>query len=138
MRLPRAARLRRAYLGAATPGYLGSLVLVTALLLAVPLAVALASEGSTLALIFVGLAALGSALDLAIALVNRAVTSLVGPRALPRLELVDGVPSELRTLVVVPTLLANQADVEEQVAGLEIHFLANPAGDVVRDRKSVV
>ena len=129
-RLSRAARLRRAYLRAATPGYLGSLVLVTALLLAVPLAVALAVDGSSLALILVGLAALGSALDLAIALVNRAVTSLVGPRALPRLELVDGVPSELRTLVVVPTLLADQVDVEGQVAGLEIHFLANPAGDV--------
>jgi cyclic beta-1,2-glucan synthetase len=40
------------------------------------------------------------------------------------------VPTELRTLVVVPTLLARTADVEAQVAGLEIHYLANPAGDV--------
>jgi cyclic beta-1,2-glucan synthetase len=130
VRLSRAARFRRAYLRAATPGYLGSLALVAALILAVPLGITLSGGGANAGLLLVGLLAVGPALDLAIALVNRAVTSLVGPRALPRLDLVDGVPAELRTLVVVPTLLARAADVEAQVAGLEIHYLANPAGDV--------
>jgi cyclic beta-1,2-glucan synthetase len=36
----------------------------------------------------------------------------------------------MRTLVVVPTLLGNAEDVEAQVAGLEIHYLSNPEGDV--------
>ena len=45
--------------------------------------------------------------DLAVALVNRAVTSVLGPEPLPRLDLDDGVPTELRTLVVVPMLLTS-------------------------------
>ncbi len=50
--------------------------------------------------------------------------------ALPRLELRDGVPPDLRTLVVVPTLLTNDAEIEEQVNRLEVHYLANPDGDL--------
>ena len=64
------------------------------------------------------------------ALVNRVVTGRLGPSVFPRLELKDGVPTDLRTLVVVPTLLVSEADVEEQVRRLEIHFLGNPDGDI--------
>ncbi len=42
--------------------------------------------------------------DLAIALVNREVTRVLGPRSLPRLDLDDGIPAQMRTLVVVPML----------------------------------
>jgi cyclic beta-1,2-glucan synthetase len=129
VRLPLAVRFRRAYLKAATPAYLGSLALATALLIAVPLLLSL-SGGVSLGLILVAIVALGPASDLAVALVNRGVTTLLGPRTLPRLELAGGVPPSLRTLVVVPTLLADVADVEAQVAGLEIHYLANPDGDL--------
>ena len=37
-----------------------------------------------------------------------------------------GCPSSLRTLVVVPTLLTDQAEIEEQIERLEVHYLANP------------
>ncbi len=127
-RLPRADRLRRAYLRAATPAFLGSLALVTALVLAIPLL--LSPPGAAAALLLVAVLALGPASDFAVATVNRAVSSLLGPRALPRLALADGVPTRLRTLVAVPSLLASEADVEELVAALEIHFLANPEGDI--------
>ena len=102
VRLPRTQRLRRAYLKAATPAYLGSLALVTALVLAVP--ILLSPPGAAGILIaLLAILGLGPASDLAVALVNRAVSSLLGPRALPRLELSEGVPPELGTLVVVPT-----------------------------------
>src|SRR5206468_120660 len=68
--------------------------------------------------------------DLAIALLNRVVTALLRPGALPRLELRDGVPPALRTMVVVPTLLTRPAEVEEQIERLEVHYLANSDGDV--------
>ena len=55
---------------------------------------------------------------------------MLGPRPLPRLDLDDGVPSRLRTLVVVPTLLTSEADVEAQVGGLEVHYLGNREGDL--------
>ena len=36
----------------------------------------------------------------------------------------------MRTLVVVPMLLTDEADVEAQVGGLEVHYLANRDGDL--------
>ena len=68
--------------------------------------------------------------DLAIALINRAVTDLFGPRTLPRLELRTGIPEDLRTIVVVPTLLTSQDAIIELVERLEVHYLANPDGDL--------
>ena len=58
------------------------------------------------------------------------VMELLGPRALPRLALRDGVPADLRTLVVVPTLLTGHAQIAEQIERLEVHYLANPDGDL--------
>ncbi|MGZ8513671.1 MAG: GH36-type glycosyl hydrolase domain-containing protein [Candidatus Limnocylindrales bacterium] len=130
VRLPLAVRLRRGYLRAAAAGYLGSLALVTALVLAVPIFLSLAGGSGGPALLLVAVMGLGPASDLAVSLVNRGVAALLGPRSLPRLELDDGVPGDLRTLIVVPTLLGSVADVEERVAALEIHYLANPDGDL--------
>ncbi len=129
VRVPLARRLRRAY-AAATPAYLGTLALVTALILAVPLL--LAGGGGTIGpgLLVLAILALAPASDLAIALVNRIVTDVFGPKRLPRLELKEGVPSALRTLIVMPTLLTSEAGVEEQVSRLEIHYLGNPEGDL--------
>lgn len=62
---------------------------------------------------------------LAIGLVNWLVTLTVKPSFLPRLDYTLGIPADARTLVVVPTLLATAADVEELVEGLEVRFLAN-------------
>ena len=120
----------RAYVSTATASYLGTIAIVTAFLLALPLVSARAAGMAPIWLVLLGLAAAVVASDLAIALVNRAVMELLGPRRLPRLALADGVPPSLRTMVVVPTLLANEADIAEQVSALEIHYLANPTGDL--------
>ena len=81
-------------------------------------------------LIVVAIFALGPASDLAVALVNRMVTRILGPVRLPRFDLEDGVPTHLRTLVVVPMLLTTDADVESLVSGLEVHYLGNREGDL--------
>jgi cyclic beta-1,2-glucan synthetase len=70
------------------------------------------------------------AIDLATALVNRDAMEQFGATTLPGLELRDGVPPELRTLVVVPVLLTTPAAIAEQVARLEILHLASPDGDL--------
>ena len=128
VRPPLADRLRRAYLRASGRGYLGTLALVTAPILAVPFL--LSGWPPTGAVILVAILALLPASDLAVALVNWEVTHVLGPRALPRLDLDDGVPSRLRTLVVVPMLLTSEADAEAQVSGLEVHYLSNRDGDL--------
>ena len=78
------------------------------------------------------LAGLGAipAIDAAVALVNRGVTGSFGARLLPALALRDGVPSHLRTLVAVPTLLTTHESIEEQIERLEIHYLASPEGNL--------
>ncbi len=81
---------------------------------------------------FLPLALLGFfiSVDAAITLVNRVVTDRFGPAALPGLELRDGVSSEFRTIVVVPTLLSSRAAIEELIERLEIHYLASPDDDI--------
>jgi cyclic beta-1,2-glucan synthetase len=123
-------RLRRALIDAATPGYLGTLFLVTAGLLAVLLSLASATHLPLLGVVVLGVLALVPASDLAVAVVNRIVTAVVTPDILPRLEWPAGVPTESRTMVAVPTVLSGRADVEAQVERLEVHYLANADGDV--------
>ena len=130
VRVPVAGRLRRAYVRTSVSGYLGTLALVTTLVLAVPLLLSWGGGTAGAGTLVVAILALAPAFDLAIALVNRAVANAVGPRALPRLDLDDGVPSRLRTLVVVPMLLTSEAEAEAQVGGLEVHYLANREGDL--------
>jgi cyclic beta-1,2-glucan synthetase len=122
--------LLRAFVDAATPGYLGTLGVLTAAILALPLALSLAGGASVTGLVVLGLLALVPASDLAVALLNRGVTALLMPCIPPRLELRDGVSAEFRTLVVVPVLLVGAADVEELVERLEVHYLANADGDI--------
>lgn len=129
-RLPWRRWLLRQYVRAAVPGYLGTILILTAIVLAIPLNRAHELGVSTKYLVLFGLLALVPASDLAIALINRSVTDLLGPRTLARLELRAGVPEELRTLVAVPTLLTSEDSIKEQVEGLEVHYLANTDGDL--------
>ena len=122
--------LLRVYVRAAVPGYLGTIAVVTAMLLALPLLYASEAGGTAKILVLLGLLAAVPASDLAIALINRVVMALLGPRALPRMELRNGISEDLRTIVVVPTLLTTQHAIEEQVERLEVHYLANADGDL--------
>ncbi len=130
VKVPLSGRLRRAFLRAPTVGYLGTIALVTAFLLTMPLLLSGDVGAAGVGTIVVVILALGPASDLAIALVNRGVADALGPRRLPRLDLVHGVPTRLRTLVVVPTFLQSEVDAEAQVGGLEVHYLANREGDL--------
>jgi cyclic beta-1,2-glucan synthetase len=129
-RTPIKTWLRRAYVTQATSRYLGTLAIVSGLILALFLVNSGATEVGVAGLLLLGFLALVPASDLAIALVNRQVTELLGPRVLPRLALRDGVPANLRSLIVVPTLLTGQDQVAEQIERLEVHYLANPDGDL--------
>src|SRR5439155_20520233 len=98
-RAPPMRRLLRAYVGAATPGYLGTIAVLSGLVLAPLLVVTHASGIGPAGLLVLALLAAVPASDLAIALVNRSVSALVTPGVLPRLDLRDGVPADRRTLI---------------------------------------
>ncbi|NNM61163.1 MAG: glycosyl transferase, partial [Steroidobacteraceae bacterium] len=90
------------------------------------------ARGTEIGWFLAGFALLGvvPAVDAAVALVNRAVARGIHASLLPGLELRDGVPVELRTLVVIPTLLTTTAALETHIDRLEIHYLASPREQV--------
>ena len=119
----------RTYAALGMAGYLATITVVTAVILALPL-LGLAPLGiGASVLLLLALAAMVPASDAAIVLVNRHVTNQFGPKVLPGMELRDGVPSRLRTMVAVPTLLTTRAAIEEQIEHLEVHHLASPEDD---------
>ncbi len=73
----------------------------------------------------VSVLALFSTSQLAVALVNWLATLLASPHQLPRLDFSKGIPSEFRTLVIVPTMLTSTNNINDLIEGLEVRFLAN-------------
>jgi cyclic beta-1,2-glucan synthetase len=111
-------------------GYVAAIAVVAAALLGPPL-LALAAAGSGAAwLSLLGILGAIPAIDAAVALVNRGVTGGLGATLLPALELRNGVPAHLRTLIAVPMLLTTPDAIEDQIERLEIHHLASPEGDL--------
>ncbi|GAB6851458.1 GH36-type glycosyl hydrolase domain-containing protein [Paraburkholderia kururiensis] len=117
-------------------GYVGTILAIAAMLVALALQALWAQWTSqpqgTDAWILASFAVCGflPATEIATALVNRAVTWCSGAITLPGLELTGGVPSSLRTLVAVPTLLTSETELREQIERLEVHHLAGAGGDL--------
>ncbi len=118
-------KLERLLFRHATPVYLGSIGLLTALGVAGAVAMARAGDGTDWMLIWAAILALLPASDLAVALVNRVVHRIARPRALPRLDLRRGVPEQARTMVIVPTIISSDAGARALVEHLEVHALGN-------------
>lgn len=129
-RVPRRLRFRRFLVGRGIGGYVASTVLLALLLLALPMI--LLSTYHIGDGMMVLLACLGfiPALDLATALINRDVTRGFSPVILPGMELIDGIPDHLRTIIVMPTLITSKAAIAEHIERLEIHYLTSPRGGV--------
>jgi len=66
----------------------------------------------------------------AMGLFNTLVTLFVRPSRLVGYEFLDGIPEDARTLVVVPCLISKRDHVDELVRNLEVHYLANPRGEI--------
>lgn len=66
-----------------------------------------------------------AASQMAVALVNLLTNLIVSPHLLPRLDLSKGIPSEYRSMVVIPTLLAGPQAVTQLLESLETRFLGN-------------
>ena len=106
------------------PGYIGAIALASGLLLAMTLWLT-GLYGAALAV-----TGLAIALEAGTALVNLMITRLVGPKPLPGLSLEQGIPADLRTLVAVPILLADEQDLAAQIEQLEVHYLSTVGGEV--------
>ncbi|WP_426990865.1 GH36-type glycosyl hydrolase domain-containing protein [Cupriavidus sp. 30B13] len=132
-RPPARLRFSRLNIALGIGGYVGAILLTTLAVLAAFLWVLAAVSEPVLAggwLALLGALGFVPASEVATTLVNRAMAWSFGASLLPGLELTAGVPSSLRTLVAVPTLLASEASLREQIERLEVHHLAGAGGDL--------
>src|SRR5215211_2234040 len=118
-------RLRRFLLRHSTGTYLGTLTLMTLLIMSLLLYTMYAHGAAWPFLILTTLLALIPASDLALTVLNWDLTHFFPPRLLPRMDTVDGIPKEAATFVVVPTILLHESQVYELVERLQVHYLAN-------------
>jgi cellobiose phosphorylase len=122
---------RRALLRHPAPAYFGTIAAITGATVAAGLRLARSprpmpeqAPHPALQTLAAGLLALPAS-TLAIELTNRAIAHLLPPRLLPRLDLRNGIPADLRTMVVIPTLLLTADSVRRQLESLEVLYLAN-------------
>lgn len=111
-------------------GYAATGAMFAALLLALPLAWLSRNGVHWPMLALLGSVCLIPTIDLSVALVNWVATRTFRASALPAMDLRDGVPSYLRTLIAVPTLLTTRDAIEKQIEQLEIHHLASLEGEL--------
>lgn len=78
-----------------------------------------------LLLAFIGLLSIAGSAQLAISLVNWLATINIEPALLPKMDYSKGIPSEHRTLVIVPTMLTTSSYIDELLENLEVRYLAN-------------
>jgi cyclic beta-1,2-glucan synthetase len=119
-----AQRARRIVFGCATPAYLGSIALGTALLVGIAVFYAALHGWRGAGQLVVGLLTVVPASELVIQLLQRMIGYLIPPRRLPRIEF-ESIPASARTMVIVPTLFDSVARVEDLIAHLEVQALGN-------------
>ncbi|WP_374618204.1 GH36-type glycosyl hydrolase domain-containing protein [Pandoraea sp.] len=129
-RVPLAHRCLRAYTSHGAALYVTSICLLSVLIIAPPLWLSVKMGVGVVGLVLLAICGAFPASDLAVMIIDQTLSKLISPRHLARIELAQGIPPALRTFVVVPTLLTTEAGIKEQVDQLEVHYLANPRGDV--------
>ena len=119
-------RIRSALLAHPTSLYLGSITILSILLIGGLLTYAAMSGGSLAQLIIAGVIGSGLALETAIAIVNWNVTHHIKPQSLVRMDFSEGIPAGNRTMVVVPTLLERADELKHLLEELELYYISNP------------
>lgn len=127
-RAPSRLRFRRFLIGLGIGGYVATTIAMALLLLALPLLLLAGHDASPWMLTTLICLGFVPALNLATALINRDVSRGFAPIILPGLELAKGVPDHLRSMIVMPTLLASETTIAEQIERMEIHYLTSPKG----------
>ena len=106
--------------------YIIALLAVGLAALVVP-AIYLWHSGASLPFILGGGAlAIVPASIIATTVVHWAVTLIVPPRLLAKLDFDKAIPAELRIAVVMPVIVGNSSEVAALIERLELHWLANP------------
>ncbi|MEP6646243.1 MAG: cyclic beta 1-2 glucan synthetase, partial [Saprospiraceae bacterium] len=118
-------KLRRAVHKYPLAFYLIPAILITFILTGILFYDAAGEEISVPWLIIIDLISIIATSHLSVSLVNWLVTILIDPDFLPRLDFLNGIPPDSRTLVVVPTLFNSKAEIDDLMETMEVRYLAN-------------
>jgi cyclic beta-1,2-glucan synthetase len=124
-RLPVLARLRRSARRFPLPLYVGSILLMMVAFAGGLLARAHQHGVHGGALALLGVLLLLAANPLASTLVNWFATLMTSPQLLPRMDYSRGLPVDMRSLVVIPTMLSDAQSIDNLLEALEVRFLGN-------------
>ncbi len=105
--------------------YFGPIFLGTVIITMIVLTQGYAFKDINWVLILSGTFLLICTSQFAVSVVNCLATLWVTPKPLPKMDYSKGIPTESRTLVVIPTMLSNPQDIEKLLDGLEVRYLAN-------------
>ncbi|MDY6948671.1 MAG: glucoamylase family protein, partial [Pseudomonadota bacterium] len=111
-------------------GYIAAVIVLAAGIVAAPIAVLATLGIQAWHLAACALLGMIPAIDVSVAVVNRAVTRGFGATMLPGLSLRHGIPADMRTMIVVPALLTTRAAIEAMLERLEVHYLASTHGEL--------
>jgi cyclic beta-1,2-glucan synthetase len=125
VRLPPLRSLKRTMRTSPLLSYLGAIGGLSVIATALMLERAWRDGVQPWALVALGILGLMGSSQLALALVNWVATLFVEPKPLPRMDFRNGIPSDARTIVAVPSLLFSRENVDELCEQLEVRFLAN-------------
>src|SRR6185295_13574159 len=110
--------------------YAGSIGLVASVMTALLLFKNESSGLTTGSAVALGILTAFCGIQLGVIVVNWVLTLALEPEKLPRMDFSKGIPSESRTLVVIPTLLTDAPQINHLIEGLEVRFLANREDNV--------
>lgn len=105
--------------------YLGAICLLTGVLLW-PVALVLLPEAHLAVILAMTPVSVILALTVAVHIVNWFVGLVRSPDVLPKLDFRSGIPTDCRTVVVTPVLLADAAQMDALLDRLQTNYLANP------------
>ncbi len=104
--------------------YIGSIYIVTAIF-AILFGVYLSKRTNLIITIITSILAIIPISEIYIQILNYSLGKIVKPKLLPKLALAEGVPNEIATMVVIPTIINNKEKVIELFKKLEVYYLAN-------------
>ena len=63
--------------------------------------------------------------EIVIQIIQYILSKFIKPKLIPKLDLINGIPEEYTTVVVIPTIIKNVEKIKELFSKLEVFYLAN-------------
>jgi len=105
--------------------FIGSINLLSVLLLGLMLAYAFFSGGNPIQFFMVFLVGIIPAMTISVNLINIVVTNIVPPDVLHKMDYSTGIPAQYKTFVVIPSIVIHDSDATGLLSQIELHFLSN-------------